>query len=245
MKTRFGFAIALGALCCLLVSSTTAQTVTGAKARGIFMKYDSGKTDGMRIFVLKADGSQLIPVDPSNSFKKGDEIKVAFESNFDGYVYIVNITPGGKKRILFPVKGGSNAVTPRQRYELPAGASSSFVFDEEKGTEILQVVMARSPITAYDDAIKNSNGEMGESASNAAAELASNTATPPKTGIVSENVAIPQSELGNVRSRKVVLAPGKDKDEKGSVVAIPDTKGQSGKLNTGEVAVFEIRLNHV
>src|SRR5262249_18539559 len=34
-------------------------------------------------------------------------------------------------------------------------------------------------------------------------------------------------------------------DKKGTVVAIPDEPGKSGKLKSGDLAVFEIRLRHV
>jgi hypothetical protein len=46
-----------------------------------------------------------------------------------------------------------------------------------------------------------------------------------------------------VRARDIILAPGKDKDKSGSVVAIPENGG-SGKLKPGEIAPFELRLKH-
>jgi hypothetical protein len=53
-----------------------------------------------------------------------------------------------------------------------------------------------------------------------------------------------------VRTRGIILAPGKEKDEAGSFVAIPDKPDKSdpksaGKLKAGEAAVFEIRLQHI
>src|SRR5262249_20160463 len=122
----------------------------------------------------------------------------------------------------------------RQRIELPP---TSFVFDQETGTEILQVIMSREPIAVFDTAVKSSKGEL-QSASSAAAELSANT----QRGIVSENVAmvLPQG----LRARGIFLAQGKDKDKTGSVVAIADDKQSEGKLKSGEVASFEIRLQH-
>jgi hypothetical protein len=205
--------------------------------------YETGKTDGMRVLIYKVENNLVVPVDPARTFTKGDEIKVAFEANFDGFVYFINITPRGKARVLFPFTGESdNAVKSRQRYELPR--TGVIGFDEEKGIEVLQVVMSRERVKTYDDAVKNSNGEMGESAAGAAAELASN-GKPTKSGIVAENVAIalPASH-GSVRTRGIKLAPGRDKDEKGSIVSIPDQKGVDARLKQGEIAVFEIRLKH-
>jgi hypothetical protein len=122
------------------------------------------------------------------------------------------------------------------------------MFDEEKGTEILQVIMSREKISYLDQAMKNSKGELGESASSAAAEL-SGGSKPSRSGIVSENVTsvLPKNGPGAMRTRGIILAGGKDKDEEGSFVAIPDKpdKKEAGKLKNGEAAVFEIRLQHI
>ncbi len=233
----------------LLLTVGALATLAGAqqdqemRTRGLFT---SGKSDGMRILILMEQGGTFVPVDPSRDFKQGDRIRVSFESNFDGYVYIVNVMPNGRKRLLFPSAklADSHIIKARQRYNLP---STSFEFDAEKGTEILQVIMSRTAIKYLEDAVKNLEGELGASASSAAAELSSNTPAPKRGGIVTENVAIvlPQSGPDKVRTRGIILAPGKDKDQEGSVVAIPDQKGKEGRLKPGEVAVFEIRLRHI
>ncbi|MEW6730054.1 MAG: DUF4384 domain-containing protein [Acidobacteriota bacterium] len=235
-----------------LVSVITQAQSQNIRARALFR---SGKSDAMRVLILKqaSDGS-LVPAAPNRTFQKGDQIRIAFESNFDGFVYIVNVTPGGKKLVLFPYAKETNRIINGQHYELPS--DSTFIFDEEKGIEIVQVIMSREPIQYLDDAIKNSQGELGKSASSAAAELTSSTAKI-KTGIVAENITIvlPQTGPGAVRTRGIILAPGKDKDREGSFIAIPDkpqkavdkTKknGADGRLQPGEVAVFEIRLEHI
>jgi hypothetical protein len=94
--------------------------------------------------------------------------------------------------------------------------------------------MSREPIQVFEDSIKNSNGQLGETASSAAAELTGEK----RSGIDTESVSkvVPTG----VRTRNVRLAPPRAKDEKGTVVAVPDTK-----LKPGEVAVFEIRLRRV
>lgn len=220
-----------------------AQSKGKARSRAIVIKdYETGKTEGMRVLIYKVEGNVLAPVDPSRTFTQGDDIKVAFESNFDGYVYFINVTPGGKSRVIFPFASETdNAVMGRQRYELPR--TGVLAFDEEKGTEILQVIMSKERIPVLDDAVKNSKGELGTSAASAAAELSSNGKSV-KSGLVSENIAIALPQTGPARTRGVKLSPGKDKDEKGSLVYIPDTK-EGGSLKSGEIAVFEIRLKHV
>src|SRR5262249_8441162 len=145
-----------------ILGMTLAQSRTTLSQRSIQLKEDfkTGKVDGMRVLVLKSEGGNFIPVDPSRVFKPGDEIRVAFESNFDGYVYVINVSPGGKKCVIFPgmqLATSGNVIRARERIELPP---TSFVFDQETGTEILQVIMSREPITVLDAAVKSSNGEL-------------------------------------------------------------------------------------
>lgn len=233
MRIQIRFAVALLIVCGQL---SNAQNQTSLRQRGIQLREDfsAGKVDGMRILVLKSESGNFVPVDPGRIFTQGDEIRVAFESNFDGYVYVINVSPDGKKRVIFPgtqAANSNNLIRARQRIELPR---TSFIFDKEMGTEILQVIMSREPVAVLDAAVKESKGEL-QSASSAAAELSSNT----QRGIVSESASIT-----GLRARGVFLAAGKDNDKAGSVVAIADEKRADAKLKTGEVASFEIRLQH-
>src|SRR5215467_5542967 len=207
-----------------------------SRSRGIQASYDDGKVDGMRVVVLRNDAGKFVPVDPSRQFKKDDQIKIAFEGNFDGYVYIVNVTPHGKKKVLFPHGDmRNNMITAHQRYELPTGGV--MFFDEEKGLEVLQVIMSRGPIALYDQAVKNSGGILGDTAPSAAAELAMNA----KSGVV-----VPQEKsvgVPGVRSRDLKLAPASENDEKGTtLIENREKNGKSTRLEKGDVAMFEIRL---
>jgi hypothetical protein len=221
----------------LLAQSTSAQTRSEAvRSRAIRMKYDTGRVDGLRITVYLINGKNMVAVDPSREFTKGEQIKIEFESNFDGYVYFVNVPPSGRSAVIYPdPRGGEadNLIRARQRYVLPHAGTFEFV-EDEKGTEVVQVIMSREPIQVFEDSIKNSNGQLGETASSAAAELTGEK----RSGIDTESVSkvVPTG----VRTRNVRLAPPRAKDEKGTVVAVPDTK-----LKPGEVAVFEIRLRRV
>ena len=238
MKTVMRFTIV--ALAAIALTATSAAQGKGrkkddeaARARGLFVNKHS---DAMSILVLKRDGDSLVPVDPGTAFKAGDQIKIQFQSNFDGYIYVVNIAPSGKRRVLFPYPEASdNAVREGERYDIPPGGST-IEFDQEKGTEVLQVIMSRDRIRYLDAALKEPEGNLSDSASSAAAEL---------QGGISKKVTpvLPKDEGSKVRSRDIILAAGKDKDSKGSVVAIHDTGG-GGKLKSGEIAPFEIRLRH-
>jgi hypothetical protein len=232
-------------LAVLLFASVTASSASASqkqpqksneasRARGLFV---NKKSDAMSILVLKVTEGTMVPVDPSTEFKAGDQIKIQFQSNFEGYIYVVNIEPNGKRKVLFPYPEASdNAVSPGERYDIPPG-TSAIEFDREKGTEVLQVIMSKGRIPYLDAALKEPEQYLSDSAANAAAEL---------QGGIAKKVTpvVPQGEgTSKVRSRDIILAPGRDKDASGSVVAIPDN-GSGGKLKAGEIAPFEIRLKH-
>jgi hypothetical protein len=239
MKIMMRFTIAA-----LLFASVTAPAVSADKkrqqksdeasnARGLFVKKTS---DAMTIIVFKLDGGSLVPVAPSTEFKAGDQIKLQLQSNFDGFIYVVNIQPSGKRCLKFPYpKATDNSVRADEKYDIPP-PGDVMEFDDEKGTEVLQVIMTRSRIKYLDDALKEPEGCLAQSASSAAAEL--------QAGIAKNVAPVAASTDGNkVRSRDIIFAAGKDKDPSGSVVAIPDN-GAGGKLKPGETAEFQIRLKH-
>lgn len=207
-----------------------------ALTRALFVKK---RSDAMRVLFLKAG----VPVDPSSDvFKAGDEIEVKYESNFEGYAYFVNITPDGKKCLISPCSRAElNQIVPGSVYTQTVG------FDDEKGTEVLQVVLSRERVKFLDDALKGADCcpccALSASAASAAAQLAGSAAGK-KAGIVVNDVVavVPQSGSGGIRARGIKLAAGRDKNE-GSFVAIEDQKNDN-RLEPGQAAVFEIRLNH-
>jgi hypothetical protein len=253
--------IALSAMAFIVLSgvspaqkkSAYAQRSDEARTRGLFV---NKRADAMRFVLLKSEDNSFVPVSPRQEFKSGEEVKLSFESNFEGYIYVVNIDTGGKKCLIFPYTGETNnKVKLDQSYTLPRGAT--WKFDENTGTEVLQVIMSRDPVAFLDAALKNpscSNPEvcceLSTSASSAAAELGSNTkktdgntngASKSDSGIADKNLAMVLPT--GIRARSISFVAGKNKDEQGSVVAIDD-KGASGKLKQGEAAIFEIRLKH-
>lgn len=205
--------------------------------RAIRQKYASGEDQGLNVLVYRIENGQQNPINPANyTFKKRDQIRIEFQSNFDGYVYFINIPPKGEKVVFYPdvkFKDNSNVIRARQRYILPR--EGIFEFEEDQpGMEVIQVVMARQPVAFLEDAVRNSNGVVASTASGAASELMDISSS--SGGFVVENPikVVPDKEA--VLTRSVRLAPPKDKDKEGAVVTVPD------KLNPGEVAIFEIRL---
>ena len=218
-----------------------AQDNMQSEDRAIRQKYRSGQEDGMSLVVYRVEGNDEVAINPANqSFKAGDQIRIKFQSNFDGYVYFINITPKGEKVVFYPdikFANNTNIIHASREYLLPS--KDIFEFDdEEKGIEVIQVVMSRKPIPFLEQAIRTSNGVLGTTASNAASELGSAAAK--QTGVVVDDTTKVLPENGQaVLSRKIRLAPPKDKDKEGAVVTIPD------KLKGGEVAVFEVRLRRI
>jgi hypothetical protein len=224
--------------------------------RGLFV---SKKADGVEIKVVTANGAL---VNPAQSFREGDRLRVRFRGNFDGHVYFINVTPRGATKALY---GGQVKGDPEREYEVPV----ELEFDNEKGVEVLKVVMSPERIPVYEDALRNSGGALGGSAESVAEEL-NGAAKKPKNqgGKVSENVGIVQPGEGKAarcrglelsrdgkcqelvlesgqaaRARGLALAPGNRAKNEGTVVAISDKQGT--KFKPGEVAVFEIRLKHI
>ena len=240
MKAIVRLAIAVLLFCGLITPSMSAgqksqKPSEASRARGLFV---NKKSDAMSILVLKLVDGTLVPVNPSTEFKAGDMIKIQFRSNFEGYIYVVNIEPNGKRKVLFPYpEAANNAVSPDERYDIPPG-TAAIEFDKEVGTEVLQVIMSRERIPYLDAALKEPQGYLSDTAATAAAEL---------QGGITKKVTpvVPAGDGANkVRSRDIILAPGRDKDTQGSVVAIPDSGAAGGKLKAGEIAPFEIRLKH-
>ena len=219
------------------------------RTRAMFV---SKKADGLEVKLTNERGDLI---DPGKSFKAGDRVRIGFDSNFKGFVYFINVTPGGVTKVIY-----SREIEADQSYDLPS-KPYAIEFDKEPGTEILKVVLSYERIKSYEDALKNSDGELGKSAANVAAELADNTpkkdpkkpattkAPGEAVGIVTNNNTCGR-ERGLVlasgqeaRCRGLVLASGNQNKNEGSVVAISDKQGS--KLQTGEVAVFELRLKHM
>jgi hypothetical protein len=216
-----------------------------ARTRALFVKK---RADAMQVVVMQGS----TPVVANQEFRAGELIKVKFQSNFEGYVYIINITPGGKKRLLYPCKSkDNNTIIVGRVYSFPP--EGAIEFDDEKGTEVLQVIMTRDRIGFLDDTVRNSDCcgsekpcDLTDSASTAAAELAGGMQIQPQgsgePGGIAAGSPPPQSGSSGVRSRGIKLASGKEKD-KSSYVAIQD--GAGGTLKQGQVAVFYIRLKHI
>lgn len=101
---------------------------------------------GLRYTILKKTGDGQVETDADAVFHAGDHIRLAVESNDDGYLYVVNRGSSGTWKVLFPsaeIKGGDNHIQRRTRFEIPSGYT--FTFDEQPGEEKLFIVFSREP----------------------------------------------------------------------------------------------------
>lgn len=211
--------------------------------------YISKSADAMRVKIL--DARTGAAVSPTQQFTTDDRLKVIIESNFESYAYIVNveITKAREQRfMLYPnPRAVNNRIKPGEPLEL------SVAFDEKPATEVLQVIVSRDPVD-YLTAALNARCSAAENrclldtqvATRVASIMGDNNA-PRQTGaagIFPRKSDRRQNQSG-LRSRDIILAPGKDADAEETYVAIPLKAEGEGRLKSKEVVVFEMRLKHI
>ena len=97
---------------------------------------------GLRYTVLRrAPDGQFTEVDPSIVFSVGEPLRLLFEPNDSGYLYILQREAGGGWRQLF-----GEAVSRRARVQVP---STGALVYEEPGTKELYAVFSRTPEPAF------------------------------------------------------------------------------------------------
>jgi hypothetical protein len=100
-----------------------------------------------RLIQQVADGGES-DVDPTKTFKSGDRVRFAFESNIDGYLYVVQQGSSGNWTVLFPnpeINGGRNQIKKGEEYNVPDGAW--FSFDNNPGTEQVFVFLSKEVVS--------------------------------------------------------------------------------------------------
>jgi hypothetical protein len=113
----------------------------GAPASG------TGVNPGLKYrLTQKLATGEEIDVDPETAFRSGQGVRFTFESNVDGFLYVIQEGSSGRWTLLFPhpdVNGGSHAVGRRRQVSVPE--NGWFMFDETPGTERLFVFLSREP----------------------------------------------------------------------------------------------------
>jgi hypothetical protein len=130
----------------------TSGGASGAPARTAIVPVAYSPTTekplGLRYsFLRNAGGDEYREVDPDTVFHSGDRIRVAVQSNDEGYLYIVMKGTSGSWKVLFPsaeIAEGSNRVGSGRQTLIPP-PPGRFAFDEQAGEERLFIVLARNP----------------------------------------------------------------------------------------------------
>lgn len=108
---------------------------------------------GYTIFMRGADG-EPVRVAASRTFRAGDQVRLTFESNTDGYLYVFYTEDGQNPQMIFPdarLVGGDNRIAAHALYEVPSSMESDerlrwFTFDDKPAIEKLFVVVTRQPL---------------------------------------------------------------------------------------------------
>jgi hypothetical protein len=177
-------------------------------------------------FLRNAGGDEYREVDPDTVFHSGDRIRVAVQSNGEGYLYIVMKGASGTWKVLFPsaeVADGSNRVATGRQTLIPP-PPDRFAFDEQAGEERLFIVLSRQPEPSLEKLIYS----LG-SASPAANE-------PPKQLLSASLAPVDDALVGRLRNQvyardlifeKVDDATPGDKKEKAVYVVNPTGSPES------------------
>ena len=221
------------------------EAQTDLTPRGLYV---SKVADAMLVKVM--DVKSGAPVSPTQQFTTDDRLKVVIESNFHGYVYIVNveISKSSEKRfMLYPnPREVNNRIKPDEPLQL------SVAFDEKPATEYLQVIVSHDPIDYLSAALKSkcSEGENrclfdAQTATRVAALVGDKNSRRPETPGIFPKKSVSRQNQSGLRSRDIILASGKDSDANETYIAIPPKAGDDGRLKAKQVVVFEMRLKHV
>jgi hypothetical protein len=108
---------------------------------------------GYTLFTL-GDNGEAVRTDPTRQFRTGEGIRIALETNTDGYLYIFHTENDGQPSMIFPdarLNGGSNLVKAHVPYEIPSSQEATeamrwFVFSDPPAAERLYIVLTRQPL---------------------------------------------------------------------------------------------------
>jgi hypothetical protein len=82
----------------------------------------SQQNQRIEITLERQDSDVWKAVDPGFVFEKGDRVRFRFRSNFDGYLYVMDLGTSGNYSLLFPREetGRENKITSGNEYRIPA-----------------------------------------------------------------------------------------------------------------------------
>jgi hypothetical protein len=130
----------------------TSAPAAPASGRDMFYANTSAGSDapntGLRYRVTQQKQQAEADVDIATAtFRAGDKVRLSFESNVDGYLYVVQQGSSGRWSVLFPspeINGGRNNVRKSEEYKVPD--DGWFEFDANPGVENLFIYFSREPM---------------------------------------------------------------------------------------------------
>ncbi len=120
-----------------------------------------------RILLLDRNNN-VLEVTDKHRFHTGDRIRLLFESNVDGYLYIFQKGASGRSARLFPdarINSGENHILRYRRISVPPPVGEDrgwWRFDAASGDEEIYLFLSPQPITALSDIATSENGFVDE-----------------------------------------------------------------------------------
>jgi hypothetical protein len=100
---------------------------------------------GTKVTIELMRNGESSDVDSNYRFRSGDRIRLRLQTNFEGYVSLVNVGSSGKVQTLYPGDGIPRLVYPSRDFLVPE-SGAWILFDDTPGVELLTVVMSNKPL---------------------------------------------------------------------------------------------------
>ncbi|HEX8098357.1 MAG TPA: DUF4384 domain-containing protein [Pyrinomonadaceae bacterium] len=108
---------------------------------------------GYTLYTRDPNGD-AVRVDPSREFRAGDRVRIALETNSDGYLYVFHTENDGQPEMIYPdqrLDEGDNFIEAHVPTEIPSSKEQDerfrwFVFDNRPANERLYIVLTREPL---------------------------------------------------------------------------------------------------
>jgi hypothetical protein len=122
-------------LCFLLISCSLAAQDSPSRPQ---------PSQRIEITLERQEGELWKAVDPGFVFEKGDCIRFRFRSNFDGFLYVMDMGTSGDYSQLFPREetGRENKITSGKEYQIPATQAYKFRISGPPGHDIVYWMMS-------------------------------------------------------------------------------------------------------
>ena len=106
-----------------------AALVAGALAGALAYPQARTLTEGahrMELSLERLDSDTWHTIDPGLVLAQGDRVRFKFRTNFDGFLYVMNMGSGGAYQQLFPRQetGDDNRIAASKEYQVPATSAA-------------------------------------------------------------------------------------------------------------------------